>query len=171
MDQPSNPSTAANAPAGAPVLPDAAPEPQEPAIIRRKDYAPFPWRVPEIRLDFDLGLETTRVEATLSVEPNPEAQAEDEIRLDGDGLVLESVSVDGERREDWSRDGENLIVPLTPGKHTLTIVTRIAPSQNTQLMGLYASGGMLCTQCEAEGFRRITFFPTGPMSSPSIPCA
>ncbi|MBL4792642.1 MAG: aminopeptidase N, partial [Citromicrobium sp.] len=162
MDQPSNPSTAANAPAGAPVLPDAAPEPQEPAIIRRKDYAPFPWRVPEIRLDFDLGLETTRVEATLSVEPNPEAQAEDEIRLDGDGLVLESVSVDGERREDWSRDGENLIVPLTPGKHTLTIVTRIAPSQNTQLMGLYASGGMLCTQCEAEGFRRITFFPDRP---------
>ncbi len=162
MDQPSNPSTAANAPAGAPVLPDAAPEPQEPAIIRRKDYAPFPWRVPEIRLDFDLGLETTRVEASLSVEPNPEAQAEDEIRLDGDGLVLESVSVDGERREDWSRDGENLIVPLTPGKHTLTIVTRIAPSQNTQLMGLYASGGMLCTQCEAEGFRRITFFPDRP---------
>ncbi|MEL7687394.1 aminopeptidase N [Citromicrobium bathyomarinum] len=162
MDQPSNPSTAANAPAGAPVLPDAAPEPQEPAIIRRKDYAPFPWRVPEIRLDFDLGLETTRVEATLSVEPNPDAQAADEIRLDGDGLVLESVSVDGERREDWRREGEDLIVPLTSGKHTLAIVTRIAPSQNTQLMGLYASGGMLCTQCEAEGFRRITFFPDRP---------
>ncbi len=162
MDQPSDLPTAADGPAGEPILPDAAPEPHDPAIIRRKDYAPFPWRVPEIRLDFDLGLETTRVEAVLSVAPNPDAPAADEIRLDGDGLVLESVAVDGEQRNDWRREGEDLVVPLTAGEHRLTIVTRIAPSENTQLMGLYASGGMLCTQCEAEGFRRITFFPDRP---------
>ena len=161
MDQPSNPQTATNA-SGAPVLPDAAPEPQEPAVIRREDYKPFPWRVPAIRLDFDLGLETTRVATTLNVEPNPDAEPAEQIRLDGDGLVLESVSIDGEACEDWKRDGEDLVVPLTPGDHALTIVTRIAPSANTQLMGLYASGGMLCTQCEAEGFRRITFFPDRP---------
>ena len=58
MDQPSNPAAADNAPAGAPVLPDAAPEPDAPAIIRRKDYTPFPWRVPEVRLAFDLGQPT-----------------------------------------------------------------------------------------------------------------
>ncbi|MEL7720728.1 aminopeptidase N [Citromicrobium bathyomarinum] len=162
MDQPSNPAAADNAPAGAPVLPDAAPEPDAPAIIRRKDYTPFPWRVPEVRLAFDLGIESTRVEATLSVEPNPQAGAASSIRLDGDGLVLESVAVDGEPRDDWQRDGEVLVVPLSSGPHTLTIVTRIAPAENTQLMGLYASGGMLCTQCEAEGFRRITFFPDRP---------
>ena len=162
MDQPSNPAAADNAPAGAPVLPDAAPEPHAPAIIRRKDYTPFPWRVPEVRLAFDLGIESTRVEATLSVEPNPQAGAASAIRLDGDGLVLESVAVDGEPRDDWQRDGEALVVPLSSGPHTLTIVTRIAPAENTQLMGLYASGGMLCTQCEAEGFRRITFFPDRP---------
>ena len=162
MDQPSNPAAADNAPAGAPVLPDAAPEPDAPAIIRRKDYTPFPWRVPEVRLAFDLGIESTRVEATLSVEPNPQAGAASAIRLDGDGLVLESVAVDGEPRDDWQRDGEALVVPLSSGPHTLTIVTRIAPAENTQLMGLYASGGVLCTQCEAEGFRRITFFPDRP---------
>ena len=162
MDQPSNPAAADNAPAGAPVLPDAAHEPDAPAVIRRKDYTPFPWRVPEVRLAFDLGIESTRVEATLSVEPNPQAGAASAIRLDGDGLVLESVAVDGEPRDDWQRDGEALVVPLSSGPHTLTIVTRIAPAENTQLMGLYASGGMLCTQCEAEGFRRITFFPDRP---------
>ena len=95
MDQPSNPQTATNAPSGAPVLPDAAPDPQAPAVILRKDYQPFAWRVPEIRLDFDLGIETTRVEATLTIEPNRDAEPSDEIRLDGDGLVLESVAVDG----------------------------------------------------------------------------
>ena len=111
MDQPSDLPNAANSPAGAPVLPDAAPEPQQPAVIRREDYKPFPWRVPEIRLDLDLGLESTRVEATLTVTPNPDAEAADEIRLDGDGLVLESVAVDGEPRDDWRREGEALIVP------------------------------------------------------------
>ena len=162
MDQPSDLPTTANAPSGAPVLPDAPPEPQSPAVIRRKDYTPFPWLIPAIRLNFDLGLETTRVEATLEVASNPDAQSASSIRLDGDGLVLESVTVDGEEREDWRREGENLVVPLTPGDHTLSIVTRIAPSANTQLMGLYASNGMVCTQCEAEGFRRITFFPDRP---------
>ena len=124
MDQPSNPQAADN-PAGAPVLPDAAPEPQEPAVIRREDYRPFAWKVPEIRLDFDLGVETTQVEATLKVTPNPDAEPSDEIRLDGDGLVLESVTVDGVARNDWRREGEDLVIPLSQGEHTLGIVTRI----------------------------------------------
>jgi len=162
MDQPSSPQSAANTPAGAPVLPDAGGEPHDPAVIRRADYTPFAWAVPEISLDFDLAAETTRVEAELKVAPNPQAGSASEIRLNGDGLVLESVAVDGEVRDDWRREGEDLIVPLSPAEHTLTIVTRIAPNENTQLMGLYASGGMLCTQCEAEGFRRITFFPDRP---------
>jgi aminopeptidase N len=59
-------------------------------------------------------------------------------------------------------DGDDLVVTLPGDKHTLTIVTELDPSANSQLMGLYASNGMLCTQCEAEGFRRITFFPDRP---------
>ncbi len=162
MDQPSDLPTAATTPSGAPVLPDAAPEPQSPAVIRREDYKPFAWLVPEIRLEFDLGVDTTQVQAALKVTPNPEAEGADEIRLDGDGLVLEGVVVDGVECTDWRREGEALVIPLTRDEHTLTIVTRIAPSANTQLMGLYASNDMLCTQCEAEGFRRITFFPDRP---------
>src|SRR3546814_3779454 len=70
-----------------------------------------------------------------------------------------SVKVDGAPVNDYSLDGGDLILPLSADAHLIEIVTRIDPSANTQLEGLYASGGMLCTQCEAEGFRRITFFP------------
>ncbi|HYD36003.1 MAG TPA: aminopeptidase N, partial [Allosphingosinicella sp.] len=62
----------------------------------------------------------------------------------------------------WNLDGDDLIVPLTAETHQIEVTTEIDPSANSQLMGLYASNGMLCTQCEAEGFRRITFFPDWP---------
>ncbi len=63
---------------------------------------------------------------------------------------------------DWHLDGGNLSLPVPAGEHVVAIVTHINPAENTQLMGLFASGGMLCTQCEAEGFRRIAFFPDRP---------
>ena len=81
MDQPSDLPTAATTPSGAPVLPDAAPEPQSPAVIRREDYKPFAWLVPEIRLEFDLGVDTTQVQAVLKVAPNPDAEGADEIQM------------------------------------------------------------------------------------------
>ena len=158
MDIARTPSTAD----GNPELADAAIQPQSPPTILREDYAPFPWLVPTTRLEFALGLEKTRVTATLDVERNPDAEPSPTIRLNGDGLELVSLECDGGECDGHTMDGDDLVVTLPGDKHTLTIVTELDPSANSQLMGLYASGGMLCTQCEAEGFRRITFFPDRP---------
>src|SRR5690606_12922745 len=100
--------------------------------------------------------------ATLTVARNARADASQVIRLNGDGLQPLSVTVDGELVHDWTMDGGDLMLPLPGEAHEIAIVTEIDPSANSQLMGLYASNGMLCTQCEAEGFRRITFFPDRP---------
>jgi aminopeptidase N len=137
------------------------PTAEAPALIRRADYTSYPWNVPTTRLDFGLGLTSTRITATLSVERNPKAAPSPELRLNGDGLTPLSVTLDG-ADADWQMDGPDLVLTLPGEAHSLEIVTEIDPSANTQLMGLYASGGMLCTQCEAEGFRRITFFPDRP---------
>jgi len=158
MDIARTPST----PDGNPEMADAAPEPREPLLIRREDYAPFPWLVPEIALAFELGLERTRIRSALTVQRNAKAPLATAIRLNGDGLVPLEVAVDGQAINSWSLDGDDLIVPLTAETHEIAIVTEIDPSANSQLMGLYASNGMLCTQCEAEGFRRIAFFPDRP---------
>jgi aminopeptidase N len=150
-------------PDGNPEMADAAVEPKAPPVIHRKDYKPFPWRVPAIALDFALGLDETLVTATLEVTRNAAAPPPDQIlRLNGDGLDLVSIALDGEPCASHAREGEDLLVTLPGDSHRLTIVTRLRPAENSQLMGLYASGGMLCTQCEAEGFRRITFFPDRP---------
>ena len=148
-------------PDGTTVLADAAPTPHDPPVVRREDYRPFPWLVPQVALEFDLGLDRTRVRTALTVQRNARADRSDTIRLNGDGLAALSVTVDGAPC-DWSMDGGDLMVPLKGDSHLIAIETEIDPSANTQLMGLYASNGMLCTQCESEGFRRITFFPDRP---------
>jgi aminopeptidase N len=149
-------------------LPDAntAPEaPPSPAhvTIRREDYLPPDWLVPEIDLKFTLGLEKTRVQSKLSVERNPHAAAGSKVvRLNGDGLKPLGVWIDGNPTDAWSMDSGDLLIELPGDRHEIAIDTEISPAANTKLMGLYASNGMLCTQCEAEGFRRITFFPDRP---------
>ncbi|MEO6152620.1 MAG: aminopeptidase N [Croceibacterium sp.] len=158
MDIARTPST----PDGNPVMADAPPAPKEPPTIRREDYQPYPWLVPEVRLEFALGISKTRVTAALTVCRNARAEATNILRLEGDGLEPLSVTVDGEAVNSWSLAEGDLVIPLAGDSHLVEIVTEIDPSANTQLMGLYASGGMLCTQCEAEGFRRIMFFPDRP---------
>ena len=158
MDIARTPST----PDGNPEMADAARQPKEPLLIRREDYAPFPWLVPEVALEFDLGLERTRVRSALTVQRNAKAPMSPVIRLNGDGLTPLEVRVDGQVVNSWSMDEQDLTIPLTGETHQIEVTTEIDPSANTQLMGLYASNGMLCTQCEAEGFRRITFFPDRP---------
>jgi aminopeptidase N len=135
--------------------PEAPPSPTHVAT-RRADYQPPDWLVPEIRLDFDLGAERTLVRATLDVVRNGEHERP--LRLDGDELKLLSVKADGEHR----MDGPQLVIEIAGDRATVETEVEISPTANTRLMGLYASGGMLCTQCEAEGFRRITFFPDRP---------
>jgi aminopeptidase N len=162
MDIARTPST----PDGNPEMADAAPPPAEhrgePPLIRREDYKPFDWLVPETRLDFTLGLDKTRVTARLRVERNPAGEKTSEIRLNGDGIAPVEIAVDGQASNSWWLDNGDLIVTLPGDAHEITVVTEISPTANSQLMGLYASNGMLCTQCEAEGFRRITFFPDRP---------
>jgi aminopeptidase N len=130
-----------------------------PRVIHRADYQPPAWRVPTIALDFDLDPAATRVKARLQVERN--GLSGTPLRLDGDGLTPLAVRVDG-ADADWSMDGPALVIPLDRDTHVIETEVEIAPESNTQLMGLYSSGGLLCTQCEAEGFRRITFFPDRP---------
>ena len=131
-----------------------------PSIIRREDYTPPDWLVPDIALDFDLDPAKTRVRATLSVVRN--GAHDRPLRLDGDGLTPLSVRVDGKDCSAWSLEDGALVIALTGNQAVVETEVEIAPEANTQLMGLYASGGLLCTQCEAEGFRRITFFPDRP---------
>jgi aminopeptidase N len=132
-----------------------------PATIRREEYRPPDWFVPEIALEFLLDPAHTRVTARLTVRRNGTHQRP--LRLDGDGLTPLSVLIDGEELHDsWRMDGPALLIDL-PGKdHLIETVVEIAPAANSALMGLYESNGLLCTQCEAEGFRRITFFPDRP---------
>jgi aminopeptidase N len=132
----------------------------QPHVTRRADYTPPDWQVPEIALDFALDPATTRVKATLHVQRGDLHHRP--LRLDGAGQALLSVKVDGVTVNDWSLDGETLVLPLSGSAHVVETEVEIAPERNTQLMGLYASGGNLCTQCEAEGFRRITYFPDRP---------
>ncbi|MEM7701201.1 MAG: aminopeptidase N [Pseudomonadota bacterium] len=145
-----------------PIAVTDTPSPQEPPVIRREDYTPFAWVLPETKLHFELAVEKTTVTATLKVHRNAKADASQILRLNGDGLTAKSVVVDGEATEAWTMEGADLLVTLQGEAHEVTITTEIAPDENTALMGLYASNGMLCTQCEAEGFRRITFFPDRP---------
>ncbi|NKI99872.1 aminopeptidase N [Novosphingobium sp. SG707] len=136
--------------------------PVAPAVIRREDYLPPAWLVPQVDLEFRLGLEETRVRAQLSVRRNPAAQGDQTIRLKGDGLTALLVEVDEVVRNDWRMEGDDLLIDLADDNHEIVVETAIHPAANSQLMGLYASGGMLCTQCEAEGFRRIAFHPDRP---------
>ncbi|WP_239806351.1 aminopeptidase N [Croceicoccus hydrothermalis] len=145
-----------------PEMADAAPEPQAPATVRREDYTPPAWLVPEIHLDFELGLEVTKLRTTMKVERNPDGAADRTIHLCGDGIAVRELTVDGAQAEGWTMSGANLLLPLSGDAAEIMVETHLHPSTNSQLMGLYASNGMLCTQCEAEGFRRITFFPDRP---------
>jgi aminopeptidase N len=128
-----------------------------PQVIRREEYRPPAWRVPEIALEFDLDPARTRVTARLQVEraaPGP-------LALDHGGQEIAAVRVDGRAAEPRNEGGQ-LILDLPGNTHTIETECVIAPEANTELMGLYASGGLLCTQCEAEGFRKITPFPDRP---------
>ena len=139
---------------------DARTTPVTPATTHRSDYAPPAWLVGHVSLDFALDPVATRVRARLNITRN--GAHGDPLRLDGAAQVPLSVTIDGEPSDAWRIDGEQLVIPLTGDTHVIETDVEIAPDRNTQLMGLYASGGNLCTQCEAEGFRRITWFPDRP---------
>jgi aminopeptidase N len=139
---------------------DAAFTATVPHTIRREDYRAPDWLAPEIALDFDLDPAKTRVKTRLSVVRN--GVHDRPLVLNGEGLKPLSVSVDEAGFTSWRIDQDGLVLDLSGDAHVIETEVEIVPERNTQLMGLYASGGLLCTQCEAEGFRRITFFPDRP---------
>ncbi len=130
-----------------------------PSVIRREDYRPPDWLVPDVSLDFTLDPERTIVRSILSVVRNGDHRRP--LRLDAEALTICSVRIDG-ASADARPEGDVLELAIPGTEARVEIEVEISPRRNTQLMGLYESGGLLCTQCEAEGFRRITPFPDRP---------
>ncbi|HEY6832249.1 MAG TPA: aminopeptidase N [Pseudolabrys sp.] len=132
--------------------------------IRLKDYRQPDWLVETVSLDVSLHPTATKVRARLALKPNPQVPAAPLV-FDGDGLSLVSLKIDGVAPgvDSYLVSPDQLTIPQPPNKpFTLEIETLVDPSANTQLSGLYRSSGTFCTQCEAEGFRRITYFPDRP---------
>ena len=136
-----------------------APTSPEHVAIYRKDYREPDWLVPEIALEFELDPEKTHVRSTLKVLRN--GAHDRPLWLAGNGLKPLSVRVDDSDAR-WTMEGDALVIDLDRAEATVETEVEIAPAANSKLMGLYASGGILCTQCESEGFRRITFHPDRP---------
>ncbi|MET0274014.1 MAG: aminopeptidase N, partial [Phenylobacterium sp.] len=135
---------------------------ETPQPIRLSDYRPPAFLVDEVHLTFDLQPNTTRVTASLKVRRNG-AHA-DPLVFNGERLKPISVAIDGRVLSEAERtiDGEHLVIPDAPDAFTLETEVEIDPENNKALDGLYMSGGRFCTQCEAEGFRKITFWPDRP---------
>jgi aminopeptidase N len=127
-------------------------EPQAKAI-NLKDYTPPAFSVDTVELDVDIREDHALVRAKLAVRRN----APGPLVLDGDELELVSVLVDGKEPK-YSVSAEQLVIPDVPDRFALETVTRIVPQKNTKLEGLYATKHGFVTQCEAQGFRRITWF-------------
>jgi aminopeptidase N len=140
------------------ISPDLAP----PQPVRLADYRPPAFLIDTVELVFELGDTDTRVKSRLGIRRNPEApDRAAPLQLDGEELELVSLTLDGEllgaNRYQLPPEG-GLVLADVPGAFTLDVETRISPQSNTALSGLYMSGGNFCTQCEPEGFRRITYF-------------
>jgi aminopeptidase N len=134
---------------------------EEARPVRLEDYRAPDWRIETVELDVALDATATRVCATLALAPNGEGGPLAPLVLDGDGLTLAVLALDGTPlpSEQYVVTADRLTIAQPPQRpFRLTIETIVDPSANTQLMGLYRSGAIYCTQCEAEGFRRITYF-------------
>ena len=134
--------------------------------IQLSDYRPPAWSVETIELDIDLGIDTTEVSSRLTLRNDPQQPLP--LRLDGEGLELLAISLDGRELDAHDYRHEKGVLEVQGARNGSVLETRVRvrPAANTTLEGLYLSGsrehGFLLTQCEAEGFRHITFFPDRP---------
>ncbi len=129
--------------------------------VRLVDYRVPDFLIDTVDLDISLDRNATRVVSTLAIRPNPAGRADVALSLDGDELVLVSAELDGAPLdpESFQASPSQFVLSRPPRRaFTLKIETRLDPAANTKLMGLYRSGSAYCTQCEAEGFRRIAYF-------------
>jgi aminopeptidase N len=138
---------------------------EEARPVRLEDYRPPDWLVETVELDVSLYSTATQVRAALTLRPNGSGAAPAPLVLDGDALNLRALKLDGAAlpAEQFVATPDRLTIAQPPQRRfRLEIETVVDPSANTQLSGLYRSGAIYCTQCEAEGFRRITYFPDRP---------
>ncbi len=138
---------------------DAQPQP-----VYLKDYQPPAFRVTHTELKFDLAPSATRVSAVLHLERHPDSAPDRPLELNGERLSLKRIAIDGQELQEgeYQRDEKTLTIAEPPERLRLETEVDIDPASNTALEGLYLSNGMFCTQCEAEGFRRITYYPDRP---------
>ncbi len=130
-------------------------------LIQLADYRPTDYRIDTVDLDFKLAPEATRVVSRLTIARRDQTPAGTPLQLDGDGLVLKGLSIDGIALADHAYEAtpDRLTLNNPPADaFTLEVITEVNPTTNSALMGLYRSNGTYTTQCEAEGFRRITYF-------------
>ncbi len=132
-----------------------------PVTVRREDYSPVPWKIDQVELRIDLDPDATRVSNTMSCTRNPDA-APGDLLLNGEEQELLELRVNGQLCTDYREHPHGIILPLSGERAEVTVVSRCQPRLNTTLSGVYMSNGGYFTQCEAEGFRRITFFPDRP---------
>lgn len=135
----------------------------QPNVVHLGDYQAPGWLVDTVALTFHLRDNSTRVESSLKIRKNPEAPQQPLV-LDGEGLRLLSIriaDIDLDSSE-YTHDETGITLSRPADEFELSTVVEIDPASNTTLMGLYQSSGNFCTQCEAEGFRKITFFPDRP---------
>ena len=132
--------------------------------VYRTDYQPFAYQIPKVALTFDLEPEATRVTSTLDVIRQEGVAANTPLKLDGEDIEFVSLSVDGRQwpSERFVVDDQGLTILELPETCQIQIVCLNHPDNNSSLMGLYVSGKSLFTQCEAQGFRRITYFADRP---------
>ena len=131
-----------------------------PQTIYLKDYKPFDYIVEDVHLTFKLAPQATRVIAKITFSPNPDT-TERRFHLHGEDLKLISAKIDGAAVTPVMLD-DGLLVDAPDQTFVWESEVEIAPEANTALEGLYMSNGMYCTQCEAEGFRKITYYPDRP---------
>ncbi len=137
------------------------PKEAAPKTIRLADYRPPAWTVETVDLRFDLREQGTRVISRLALARNPaRPDRPDRLRLHGEELEPVWLRLDGSElhADRYEIDDEGLVLFDPPDRFVLESEVEIAPERNTRLEGLYRSGGLFCTQCEAEGFRRITWY-------------
>jgi aminopeptidase N len=134
---------------------------EHPKTVKLQDYRPPDFLIDKVELEFDLDPSPTRVQSRLWVRKNPVAvTAATTLVLDGEQLLLQAIRMDGQvlDAERYSVDQYSLAINKVPESFLLEIETQIQPELNTALEGLYLSSGNFCTQCEAEGFRRVTYY-------------
>ncbi|MET3662603.1 aminopeptidase N [Aquamicrobium ahrensii] len=129
-------------------------------VFRLEDYRPSDYLIPQTRLTFRLARGATIVVAELTVERRPGTDAGAPLTLDGDGLKLKRLELDGVGNPTHEATPDKLVLTQLPESRSFRVLieTELDPDHNKALMGLYRSNGVYCTQCEPEGFRRITYF-------------